>query len=135
MRHPSGPRNSCTSALAEAHLPAASPSHEFTLRTSSANLPPHSLPALQDKNVVSVKGGCLTGLDWSTAIHIWTKNAMVPIPEGSESHLEGSGYTDYSCTQEILDQPGELTGSGACNIPPSGADFSGTDFSGDCDMR
>jgi hypothetical protein len=25
----------------------------------------------QGKNVVSVKGGCIDGLDWKAAIHIW----------------------------------------------------------------
>jgi len=37
---------------------------------------------------------------------------MVPIPEGSETHSEESGYTDYGNLQEELDQPGDLTGSG-----------------------
>jgi len=37
---------------------------------------------------------------------------MVPIPEGSESYSGESGYTEYSSTQEMLDQPGSLTGSG-----------------------
>lgn len=40
---------------------------------------------------------------------------MVPIPEGSETHSEESGYTDYGRTQEELDQPGELQGSGGCH--------------------
>ncbi|KAJ9151874.1 Centromere protein V [Pleurostoma richardsiae] len=64
------------------------------------------------KNVVSVKGGCLEGLDWKTAIHIWTKSAMVPIPEGCETYEEESTTTDYSDSQESLDQPGMLVGSG-----------------------
>ncbi|KAK1830372.1 Mss4-like protein [Podospora conica] len=64
------------------------------------------------KNVVSVKGGCLDGLDFQTAIHIWTKSAMVPIPEGSETHSEESEYTDYGHTQEVLDQPTGLRGNG-----------------------
>lgn len=37
---------------------------------------------------MSIKGGCITGLtkdDWANARHIWTKNAMVPIPEGVET--------------------------------------------------
>jgi hypothetical protein len=71
---------------------------------------------LKGKNVVSVKGGCIEGLDWKKAIHIWTSSAMVPIPEGSETHSEESGYTDYGDTQEELDQPGGpsegLSGSG-----------------------
>jgi len=66
----------------------------------------------QAKNVVSVKGGCIEGLDWTTAVHIWTKSAMVPIPEGSESHSEDCGETEYRSTQEELDQPGSLSGSG-----------------------
>lgn len=37
---------------------------------------------------------------------------MVPIPEGSETHSEESGPTDYGSLQEELDQPGDLTGSG-----------------------
>ncbi|KAK3382982.1 Mss4-like protein [Lasiosphaeria ovina] len=73
----------------------------------------HSSP---DKNVVSVKGGCIDGLDWRNAIHIWTKSAMVPIPEGSETHSEDSANTDYGSTQDELDQPydapAELSGSG-----------------------
>ncbi|KAI0126929.1 hypothetical protein BJ170DRAFT_630521 [Xylariales sp. AK1849] len=68
------------------------------------------------KNVVSVKGGCIEGLNWNKAIHIWTKSAMVPIPEGCESHPEEPSDSDYSGSQEFLDQPvdppGLLTGSG-----------------------
>ena len=30
---------------------------------------------------VSVKGGCIEGLDLKGAIHIWCKRAIVPIPE------------------------------------------------------
>lgn len=68
----------------------------------------------QNKNVVSVKGGCLSGLDWTRAIHIWTKSAMIPIPEGVESYEEESTRSSgYSDSQETLDQPGLLTGSGA----------------------
>ena len=78
----------------------------------------------QGKNVVSVKGGCLDGLDWGSAIHIWTKSAMVPIPEGSEAHPEEpsecSSSSSYSTSQEILDQPpdppGLLVGSGGCSV-------------------
>ncbi|OAQ73454.2 glutathione-dependent formaldehyde-activating [Pochonia chlamydosporia 170] len=69
----------------------------------------HATP--QTKNVVSVKGGCLEGLDWGKAIHLWTKSAMVPIPEGSETHSEDSASTDYGSTQEFLDQPLDQPGS------------------------
>lgn len=37
---------------------------------------PGSNVTLQNKRVVSVKGGCLEGLDWGKAIHIWTKSAV-----------------------------------------------------------
>lgn len=74
--------------------------------------------ATPDKNVVSVKGGCIDGLDWKTAVHIWTKNAMVPIPEGAENHREEAEYTDYGDQQEALDQPTDLRGSGGT---PAGA--------------
>ncbi|TRX89675.1 hypothetical protein FHL15_009425 [Xylaria flabelliformis] len=67
----------------------------------------HTTPG---KNVVSVKGGCIEGLDWDTAIHIWTKSAMVPIPEGSEAHSEEPTESDYSSVQESLDQPTDNPG-------------------------
>ncbi len=41
---------------------------------------------------------------------------MVPIPEGSESYEEESDYTDYGDTQDMLDQPVDLTGSGGSPI-------------------
>lgn len=73
--------------------------------------------------MVSVKGGCIDGLDWKTAIHIWTKSAMVPIPEGSESHDEEPTDSEYSGSQETLDQPpdqpGFLTGSGGSHAEPT----------------
>ncbi|KAK1716086.1 glutathione-dependent formaldehyde-activating enzyme [Colletotrichum acutatum] len=72
--------------------------------------------ATPDKNVVSVKGGCIDGLDWKTAVHIWTKNAMVPIPEGAENHREEAEYTDYGDQQEALDQPTDLRGSGGSPV-------------------
>ena len=76
------------------------------------------LVCAQSKNVISIKGGCIEGLDWKKAIHLWTKSAMVPIPEGSETHSETSGTTDYGVSQELLDQPadspGELMGNGSC---------------------
>ncbi|KAF4625266.1 hypothetical protein G7Y89_g12899 [Cudoniella acicularis] len=45
----------------------------------------HSTPG---KDIVSVKGGCIEGLDWKQARHIWCKRAMVPIPEGVERDEE-----------------------------------------------
>lgn len=32
----------------------------------------HSTPG---KDIVSIKGGCIEGLDWTDAIHIWCKRA------------------------------------------------------------
>ncbi|RDW73253.1 hypothetical protein BP6252_07160 [Coleophoma cylindrospora] len=45
----------------------------------------HSTPG---KDVVSVKGGAIEGLEWGMAKHIWCKRAMVPIPEGVEQSPE-----------------------------------------------
>ncbi|KAI0521555.1 glutathione-dependent formaldehyde-activating [Xylaria bambusicola] len=67
----------------------------------------HTTPG---KNVVSVKGGCIDGLDWGSATHIWTKSAMVPIPEGSEAHSTEPPDSDYSSSQETLDQPSDHPG-------------------------
>ncbi|KAI4593562.1 hypothetical protein KJ359_009248 [Pestalotiopsis sp. 9143b] len=86
---------------------------------TSAIFPRFPLPASEElscysnqgKNVVSVKGGCLDGLDWTTAIHIWTKSAMVPIPEGSECYSEEPTDSEYSGPQETLDQPVDVPGS------------------------
>ncbi|SPO07654.1 uncharacterized protein DNG_10349 [Cephalotrichum gorgonifer] len=58
------------------------------------------------RNVVSVKGGCIPGLDWTKAIHVWASAAMVPIPEGCERYAEDSTSTsssEYGDHQKILD--------------------------------
>lgn len=36
------------------------------------------------KGTVSVKGGCVEGLDWRAGKHIFCRSAVVPIPEGAE---------------------------------------------------
>lgn len=36
------------------------------------------------KPTLSIKGGCLEGLSWEGARHIYTRTARVPVPEGSE---------------------------------------------------
>ncbi|RYP46118.1 hypothetical protein DL768_007639 [Monosporascus sp. mg162] len=73
------------------------------------------------KNVVSVKGGCLEGLDWGKAVHIWTRSAMVPIPEGAETHPEEPTGSEYSTSSELSDRasdfPGMLIGSAGCGEP------------------
>lgn len=90
-----------------------------------------------------MKGGCLDGLDWGKAIHIWTKSAMLPIPEGSESHSEEPSESSYGTSQEELDQPpdapGMLVGNGGCqeHDTPSKAHFEETNIrhiQGACDF-
>lgn len=36
------------------------------------------------KDVAMLKAGCVEGLDWSKAVHIFCRTAVVPIPEGAE---------------------------------------------------
>ena len=36
------------------------------------------------KKLVSIKGGLIQGLDFGKAVHIWTREAVVTIPEGVE---------------------------------------------------
>ncbi|KAF4456739.1 glutathione-dependent formaldehyde-activating enzyme protein [Fusarium austroafricanum] len=40
-------------------------------------------PNGQAKSTISVKGGCVEGLSWEDAKHIYTRSARVPVPEGS----------------------------------------------------
>ncbi|KAK3328923.1 Mss4-like protein [Apodospora peruviana] len=75
----------------------------------------HSTP---NKSVVSVKGGCIDGLDWKAAIHIWTKSAMVPIPEGSG--IEEDNNLDMVETSPD-DNPAALTPSPGHNLCDEGA--------------
>lgn len=44
------------------------------------------------KGEVSIKGGCIQGLSWDGAVHIWTKRAVVPIPEDAEQWEEEPLY-------------------------------------------
>ncbi|PQE20143.1 3-oxo-5-alpha-steroid 4-dehydrogenase protein [Rutstroemia sp. NJR-2017a BBW] len=73
----------------------------------------HSTPG---KNVVSVRGGCLEGLDWSKARHIWVKRAMVPIPEGVETSDEEPENCSFDTglvrTAEGLQNGEDIGGSG-----------------------
>lgn len=39
--------------------------------------------------IVSIKAGCVEGLEWKDVIHIWTKSAVVPIPEGVKQYEKG----------------------------------------------
>lgn len=57
---------------------------------------------------------------------------MVPIPEDSETHSEESEYTDYGETQEMLDQPTDLRGSGG--IPAMEFGSPASSLSATCDF-
>lgn len=39
--------------------------------------------------MVSLKAGCVEGLEWRDVIHIWTSSAVVPIPEGVKQYEKG----------------------------------------------
>ncbi|KAH8793476.1 Mss4-like protein [Hyaloscypha finlandica] len=84
----------------------------------------HSTPG---KDVVSVKGGCIEGLDWRSAKHIWCKRAMVPIPEGVERNEEEPDNEDYSSISQSdgggSSQPNTPNTSTA-NLANSSADLS-----------
>lgn len=121
MRNAADPHHACEPSSILHRLPCHCPPPSPSTRLPQARLTHPFFPRAQNKNVVSVKGGCLNGLDWSRAIHIWTKSAMIPIPEGSEFYSEESTRTSgYGDSQECLDQPGMLAGSGGCmNQSPS----------------
>ena len=38
---------------------------------------------------VSIKGGLVNGLDWTGGVHIFTRTAVVPIPQGAEQFEAG----------------------------------------------
>lgn len=42
------------------------------------------LPDGKPKATISVKGGCLEGLTWEGAKHIYTRTARLPVPKGSD---------------------------------------------------
>ena len=49
-------------------------------------------PDGKEEGELAVKGGCLVGLTremMGEAFHIWTKEAVVPIPEGAKAYEEG----------------------------------------------
>lgn len=39
----------------------------------------------KERDTVSIKGGLVEGLDWKGAKHIYTRSAVVSIPDGVES--------------------------------------------------
>lgn len=84
---------------------------------------------------MSVKGGCIDGLDWKKAIHLWTKSAMVPIPEGSESFEEEPDSTDYGSDKDNrLEHAGELAGSGSCHEHEEAKSEPKTTITGACEL-
>lgn len=51
----------------------------------------HVLKSGEVKEMVSVKSGCLDGVTKEMmrgAVHIWTRSAIVDIPEGAEAYEE-----------------------------------------------
>ena len=42
------------------------------------------LPDGEPKSTISIKGGCLEGISLDGISHIWTRSALVPVPEGSD---------------------------------------------------
>lgn len=63
----------------------------------------------------------------------------MPIPEGSESHSEESGFTNYpksdGASSESYDQPEELAGSGSCHISDANQmDLSKVTMTGACEL-
>ncbi|KAG9248480.1 hypothetical protein BJ878DRAFT_476435 [Calycina marina] len=45
----------------------------------------HERPERLRRNFVSIREGLVKGLDWSKAVHIWSRSAVVPSPEGAKS--------------------------------------------------
>lgn len=46
-------------------------------------------PDGSERETVSVKGGCIEGLDWTGAKHIFARSAVFPIPEGAVRYEAG----------------------------------------------
>lgn len=75
----------------------------------------------QGKSVVSVKGGCIDGLDWKSAIHIWTKSAMVPIPEGADTEEDPPAPSHNQVDSGQTLDAASSSSSGSLNHPGSGS--------------
>jgi hypothetical protein len=46
-----------------------------------------------ERDTVSIKGGLVTGLDWTGAAHIYTRSAVVDVPKGVETWEAAPGET------------------------------------------
>lgn len=42
-----------------------------------------------ERGSVAIKGGLVEGLDWKDGIHIFTRSAVIPVPEGAEQYEAG----------------------------------------------
>ena len=42
-----------------------------------------------ERGTVSIKGGCVEDLDWKDGVHIFTRSAVWPIPEGAKQFEAG----------------------------------------------
>ena len=67
MRDPADSHDSC-----KCKVQSTRTSHHQSLLTPGFRY-------LQNRTVVSVKGGCIEGLDWQTAIHLWYVH-ICPLP-------------------------------------------------------
>jgi hypothetical protein len=56
-----------------------------------------------ERETISVKGGCIDGLDWSGAQHIYARSAVVPIPADSK-RWETSPEIEEECPASQLTQ-------------------------------
>jgi hypothetical protein len=45
-------------------------------------------PDGRERPTVSIKGGIIDGLDWSTAEHIYVEDAVLPLPENAIKHMQ-----------------------------------------------
>jgi hypothetical protein len=60
-----------------------------------------------ERSTVSIKGGCVEGLDWSNGKHIYTRSAVVPIPHGAEQWRESPEPDAPQPARPIMQQSGE----------------------------
>lgn len=63
----------------------------FCTKCGSRLIHRHISPEGKLSNTVSVKSGCLDGVTkemMRSAVHIWTKSAIIDIPEGVEAYEE-----------------------------------------------
>ena len=47
-------------------------------------------------DTIKIKGGCIEGLDWAGGTHIFTRSAVVPIPEGAKQYETVEGGLSHT---------------------------------------